>query len=179
MSDNPDKPLETDNELFSDVVSDITPIKQDKIIPPGKNKSVLDNRTTIFDEDKSPDYLSDEYDPFENEDQKYDLNYHHSSIAKNRFHSFKTGYFESEQILDLHGLNREQSRSEFIAFIRHCNNHHYKRVSIMPGYGRGILRQALNSWLRQLDEVLAFAESPQKSGGKGLIRVLLAASSKY
>ncbi len=178
MSDSPDKPLETDNKLFSDVVSDITPFEQDKIIPPGKNKSVIDNTVTHFDDEKTPDYLSDEYDPFETNDEKYDLNYHHSSIAKSKFHSFRTGYFESEQILDLHGLNREQARKELIAFFQYCKNHNYRRVSIMPGYGRGILRQALNSWLRQLPEVLAFAESPQKSGGKGVIRILLAASKQ-
>ncbi len=176
MSDNPDKPLETDNKLFSDVVSDITPIKQDTIIPSGKNKSVIDNTVIQFDDEQTPDYLSDEYDPFETNDQKYDLNHHHSSIAKNRFHAFRTGYFESEQILDLHGLNREQARKELIAFFRHCKKSNFRRVSIMPGYGQGILRQALNSWLRQLPEVLAFAESPQKSGGKGVIRILLAVS---
>jgi len=177
MSDKPEKPLDTDNELFSDVVSDITPLEQDKIIPSGKNKSVLDVASDHIDDENIHDHLSDEYDPFETDDQKYDLNYHHSSIAKTKFHSFRTRYFESEQILDLHGLNREQARKELIAFFQYCFKHDFRRVTIMPGYGRGVLRQALNSWLRQMPEILAFAESPQKSGGKGVIRVLLAASN--
>jgi len=177
MSDNPEKPLDTNNELFSDVVSDITPLEQDKIIPSGKNKSDLDVAINHLDDEKVYDHLSDEYDPFETDDQKYDLNYHHSSISNNKFHTFRTRYFDSEQILDLHGLNREQARKELTAFFQYCFNHDFRRVTIMPGYGRGVLRQSLNSWLRQLPEILAFAESPQKSGGKGVIRILLAASN--
>jgi len=45
----------------------------------------------------------------------------------------------------------------------------------MPGQGHGILRQSLNLWLRQIPQVLAFAESPQSSGGKGVIRILIKA----
>jgi len=64
MSDSPDKPLKTENDLFSDVVSDITPLEQDKIISSGKNKFVKDNTIIHLDDEKIPDYLSDEYDPY-------------------------------------------------------------------------------------------------------------------
>jgi len=179
MSDTPKKPHQADKQMFSNAVSDISPIEQDRIIPFSDTNRVFIQQRNFVDTDKFIDNLSDSYDPFENEQQKNDLNYHHQSISKKKFQSFKKGRFESEQILDLHGLNRQEARRELLAFLHYCNKQNYRLVSIMPGYGKGILREALNIWLRQIPRVLAFAESPQQSGGKGVIRLLLAAQKDF
>jgi len=182
MSKPPEKSSQQDKLLFSEAVSDITPLTQDKIIPSTENNNRVFVRKHSSEnelDDEIIDSLSDEYDPFENDQQRNDLNFHHQSISKRQFHSLRKNHYIPELILDLHGINRQQARNELLAFIKHCQQHDFRKVAIMPGYGYGILRQSLNVWLRQLTEVLAFAESPQHSGGKGVIRVLLAASEKY
>lgn len=181
MSKKPEKLHEQDQLLFSEAVSGITPLEQDKIIPSSeKNRSFVPGNKQI-NEDSQPNemlsQLSDEYDPFEHEQQRLDLNYYHHSIGKRQFLRIKSKPFSIELILDLHGYNRENAREELIRFIEHCQSNNYRQVAIMPGHGMGILRQSLNIWLRQLPSVLAFAESPQNKGGKGLIRVLLSSSA--
>jgi len=178
MSKTPEKLQTKDKHLFSEAVSGITPIKQDRNIPFSENNCVFIPKPDFNISDKMQDNLSDEYDPFDSEEDKFDLNYYQQSIGKKRFQSLRKGYFESEQILDLHGLNRQQARELLLEFIQYCNNKHFRKVTVMPGFGQGILRQSLNIWLRQLPQVLAFAESPQKSGGKGTIRLLLSASKE-
>ena len=181
MSNTADNDQQQDKLLFSEAVSGITPLVQDKIIPLSEKNPSTDIKTskTRFaddhhDIDDSLSKLSDDYDPFTDEQQRYDLNYHQVSISKRRFNDFKKGQFNTELMLDLHGYNKNQARIELATFIQHCEEQHFTKVAIMPGFGYGVLRTSLNLWLRQLPQVLAFAESPQRSGGKGVIRLLLA-----
>jgi len=139
MSKIPDKLQKQEQQLFSEAMTGIVPIRQDKIIPSSENNRVFVAQTNFLDNDKFVDNLSDQYDPFDNDQQRNELNYHHVSISKKQFRALKKGLFRR---------------------------------------GQGILRQALNIWLRQLPEVLAFTESPEHSGGKGVIRLLLAALSR-
>ena len=175
----PENDSKDDKTKFLDAVSGVLPLQQDKIIPLYVKRGISDPQKV--DNDSNADYvddnyvdgISDEFDPFENEQQRFDLNYHHTSVSKRQFNQFKSNHFESELILDLHGCNRETARHELFAFLEYCRQHDYRYLSILPGHGHGILRQAINLWLRQIQDVLAFAESPQRSGGKGNIRVLL------
>jgi DNA-nicking Smr family endonuclease len=181
MSNTADNDQQQDKLLFSEAVSGITPLVQDKIIPLSEKNPSIDiktSKTKYTDEhnhiNKTLFELSDDYDPFDDEQQRYDLNYHQVSISKRRFNDFKKGQFNTELMLDLHGYNKDQARNELATFIEHCQDQHFTKVAIMPGFGYGVLRKSLNLWLRQLPQVLAFAESPQRAGGKGVIRLLLA-----
>ena len=182
MTKPPVKLPQQDQQLFSEAVSGITPLHQDKIIPStdNNNRIFVTQSNYIDDKNEIVDRLSDEYDPFgdlqSNDQQRNDLNYHHSSISKKQFQSLKKGQFQGDLILDLHGHSRQQARNELLEFLQYCHQHDFRQVAIMPGRGYGVLRQALNIWLRQLPEILAFAESPQHAGGKGVIRILLRAN---
>jgi len=180
MSNTADHDQQQDKQLFSEAVSGITPLVQDKIIPLSEKNPSIDVKTSksrraddTANIDDNLSRLSDGYDPFEDDQQRYNLNYHQVSISKRRFNDFKKGRFNQELLLDLHGFNKNQARIELATFLQHCQVHQLSKVAIMPGYGEGILRSSLNLWLRQLPQVLAFAESPQRSGGKGVIRLLL------
>jgi DNA-nicking Smr family endonuclease len=183
MSKPPKKPHQSEQLLFSEAVKDIKPLTQDKIITSTEKKRFFVHRgerklvDNHGDQESIIDNLSDDFDPFENDFERNDLNYHHHSISKRQLTSLKKGQPRSELILDLHGLNRQQARIELLEFFHHCHQRDFRHVSIMPGQGMGILRKSLNNWLRQIPEVLAFAESPQRSGGKGNIRVLLSSNS--
>ncbi|PCJ48101.1 MAG: hypothetical protein COA74_09525 [Gammaproteobacteria bacterium] len=185
MSNTANDEQQQDKLLFSETVSGITPLVQDKIIPLSEKNPSIGRKTSsqysneaALDIKESLSELSDDYDPFEDDQQRYDLNFHQVSISKRKFKELQKGHFKNELMLDLHGCNKQQARMEVVCFLKHCQEHHFKRVAIMPGYGHGILRRSLNNWLRQLPQVLAFAESPSHSGGKGVIRLLLAASNE-
>ncbi len=143
MSKIPEKPNTNDKQLFSDTMSDITLIKQDKNIPFSDNNCVFIARDKPQINEKVTDTLSDEYGPFELEEQKYDLNFHQQCISKKQFLSLRKNYFDSEQVLDLHGLNRQQAREQLLEFFHYCNKRNFTKVTIMPGYGKGILRQSM------------------------------------
>ena len=179
MSKLPDKLQKQDKQQFSEAMKGITPLQQDKIIPSSEKNRVFVPQSDFIETDEKTHGLSDQYDPFENDQQRQDLNYHHVSISKQKFRELKKNSFNPDLILDLHGSNQQQARDELLEFLEHCHQQDYRRLLIMPGQGEGILRRALNIWLRQLPEVLAFAESPQRYGGKGTIRVLMANPSKY
>ena len=163
--------------VFSDAVSDITPLVQDKIIPSSVKVRCSDkqNKTSYnsMDQEDFSIHLSDDYEPFTDTHLSDDLNYHHSSISMKQYKKIKSGAFATEDFLDLHGLSKLQAQNKLKQFLSHSMHQNYQRITIMPGIGLGILRRSLNIWLRQLPVVLAFAESPNGSGGKGVIRVLL------
>ena len=179
MSKPPEKYQKQDKHIFSEAMEGVTPLNQDKIIPSSEKNRVFVPKNEIFNNDDFDDNLSDQFDPFEDDQQRQDLNFHNVSISKQKFRSLKKDAFKADLILDLHGATKQQARKELMAFLAHCKQHDYRRLLIMPGIGQGILRQALNSWLRQLPEVLAFTESPNHHGGKGVIRLLIANSRKY
>ena len=176
MSKPSDKLHKHDQHLLSEAMDGIKPITQDKIISSSNKNRVFVKQPDLADSTDIFSELSDEYDPFETDQQRYDLNYHHESISKRKFRELKTSKFSHDLILDLHGASHQQARNELVEFLHHCQQHDFRHVVIMPGQGHGILRKALNVWLRQLPKVLAFAESPQRYGGKGVIRLLLAAT---
>ena len=82
MSKPPVKLPQQEQQLFSEAVSGITPLQQDKIIPSTDNNNrVFVSQSSHIDADDSEiiDRLSDEYDPFgdlqSNDQQRNDLNY--------------------------------------------------------------------------------------------------------
>jgi len=70
MSKTPDKPIKQDQKLFSEAVSGIKPLTQDKIIPFSRTNSTFVRQKSFEDSDEIVDTLSDDYCPFENEQQK-------------------------------------------------------------------------------------------------------------
>jgi len=96
------------------------------------------------------------------------------------FQDLRRGYIEPEDSLDLHGLRVVEARAELLRFLAHAQRHRMRVVHIIHGKGFGsearqpILKQKVNQWLPQLDEVLAFCSAPRFDGGTGAVYVLLA-----
>ena len=71
------------------------------------------------------------------------------------------------------------ARGEIVRFIDACRDRHIRCVHLIhgKGYGSGgdlpVLKNRLNSWLRQHHEVLAFCSAQPRDGGRGALYVLL------
>lgn len=82
-------------------------------------------------------------------------------------------------MLDLHGLRVVEARLALAGFLAHAIRHRLRVVQIIHGKGyrsedrQPILKQKINQWLRQRDEVLAFCSAPRFDGGTGAAYVLL------
>ena len=81
--------------------------------------------------------------------------------------------------LDLHGLTVPDARRLLAEFLVECRDHGLRYVRIIHGKGlrseggEGVIKSSVASWLMQWEDVLAFNEAPQRSGGAGAVVVLL------
>lgn len=83
--------------------------------------------------------------------------------------------------LDLHGMFVEEAREAVAKFIvtaqangRYCVRIVHGKGNGSPG-GQSILREKVRRWLKQRDEVIAFAEPHERDGGAGATIVRLKA----
>lgn len=91
----------------------------------------------------------------------------------------RRGHYSVGAELDLHGLRSEAARLALIEFLHSAHNRRLRCVRIIHGKGyrsgpRGpVLKQKLNNWLRQREDVIAFCSARAMDGGTGAVYVLL------
>jgi DNA-nicking Smr family endonuclease len=91
----------------------------------------------------------------------------------------RSGQYSIEAELDLHGLTRNGARSAVRDFLRECANQHVGCARIIHGKGSRsgpggpVLKEAVQNWLTQWDEVLGYASAGPRHGGNGAVIVLL------
>lgn len=91
--------------------------------------------------------------------------------------NLRLGQYNVEAVLDLHGMTVEQAREALGQFLSRCQPKGIRHVLMIHGKGRAnskpILKNKLNHWLRQTEQVLAFCSATQKDGKTGAMYVLL------
>ena len=81
--------------------------------------------------------------------------------------------------LYMHGMTTATARNAISNFITQCSDQHIRCIRIIHGKGYGskgdapVLKNRLNTWLRQHHDVLAFSSTPRQDGGTGAVYVLL------
>ena len=100
-------------------------------------------------------------------------------IQNRLFLDLRRGRLPPQEMLDLHGLRVVEARHALAGFLAHARRHRLRVVQIIHGKGSGsqtrqpVLKQKVNQWLRQCEEVLAFCSAPRFDGGTGAVYVLL------
>lgn len=113
------------------------------------------------------------------------LSYLSPGQQKNVLRKLRRGHYGVDAELDLHGLNSKEAKHHLLHFLHHCVEDGFRCVHIIHGKGyrspdnRPILKNNLNLWLRQHQDVLAFCSAAPKDGGSGAVLVLLHLSQKY
>jgi len=94
------------------------------------------------------------------------------------YKKLRTGRYEVEAKLDLHGFTVEQALRETLNFI--SRNVENDKRCVLISHGKGIKREQparlknfLAVWLKHMPEVLAFHSALPKQGGAGSVYVLL------
>ncbi|QWF70178.1 Smr/MutS family protein [Methylomonas paludis] len=108
-----------------------------------------------------------------------------AGLQKNVLKKLRKGYYGLDADIDLHGLSSRAALQLLLDFLQHSVENGKRSVLIVHGKGyhspdnRPVLKNDLNLWLRQHQDVLAFCSAPQRSGGAGAVLVLLRLSHKY
>ena len=94
-------------------------------------------------------------------------------------HKFRRRQYQLGTLLHLHGMTAAAARDALAVFLQRARRDNLHCVRIIHGKGNGsrhrgpVLKQKINHWLRQRDEILAFCSARAVDGGTGAIYVLL------
>lgn len=113
------------------------------------------------------------------------LNYLSFGLQKKVLKKLRQGQYGMDAELDLHGLTSQHAKQHLLKFLHHCVEEGYRCVHIIHGKGyrsadnHPVLKNHLNLWLRQHQDVQAFCSATPRDGGAGAVLVLLKISDKY
>lgn len=165
-----DKP---ENDDFRAAMSDVQRIDVDQAEPYRRRRRPLPLNLPVGDE-KDDDFADL---PIETGDF---LEFRRPGIQDRLFRDLRRGAIEASGSLDLHGMRVHEARPALARFLAYSLSTGRRCVRIIHGKGRGsnapqpVLKQKVNQWLRQKDEVQAFVSAPRWDGGTGAVYVLLA-----
>ncbi len=168
----------SDSALFREFMQGVKPLKQDKVPVTKPPPSPVPKQRYLDEVLVRDEMLSDNYDQAEVEIGEELLfarpGIQHSVLAK-----LRRGHFSINAELDLHGMIVRVARVEVAKFLAECRNRNVRCARIIHGKGHGswqkqpILKNKLNRWLQQREEVLAFCSARPVDGGTGAMYVLI------
>lgn len=141
-------------------------------------QTIADNKAVL---DES---LSDEVDSIEFLESEDGLSFRRPSVGPDVPRDLRRGRWVVMAQLDLHGMFVEEAREAVSSFLKKCLAHEFYCVRIIHGKGNGspqgfsVLREKVRRWLKQRDEVVAFAQPPERDGGAGATIVRLRPTAK-
>ena len=109
-----------------------------------------------------------------------DLAFRRTYVRDDMLRKLQRGRFAVEAEIDLHGLRQHAARDALRQFLNECVQRglHCVRVihgkGLRSGPGGPVLKACVHHWLRQVDNVAAFAAARPADGGSGAVYVLLA-----
>ncbi len=167
-----------DSMLFREAVGNIKPLKTDNVVydkpslsssPVRKHEDVRPAMPALFDSEYEQNCL-------ERGDEMF---FSRPGLQKQTLRKLRRGQFQIEEELDLHGLTVELARIELSNFLADCHEQSLRCVRIIHGKGIGseskkpVIKNKVNNWLRQRDDVLAFCSTLPADGGTGAVYCLL------
>ena len=172
MSEKQDKP--DDSRLFREAFKDVRPLEEGRREPYHRRLPPRPLNLKVGDEETE----SDLYSEHEIETGEF-LEFARPGVQLRLMHDLRRGYLEIGAELDLHGLTVRYAREDLNRFLAACHERGVRVARIIHGKGYGsetrqpVLKQKLNLWLCQRDDVLAFCSAPRHDGGTGAAYVLL------
>lgn len=175
---SPEQISEEDRQLFRNSVGEVSQIKKNHIVS-DKNKPKPVPRQTQLDSKSVLEQLAN--DPFSVDEVSTgdELGFHRPGVQRQTLRKLRRGQFVIESELDLHGLTVATAKPELAHFLSYAQATGRRCVRIVHGKGHGsknklpVLKNKLNLWLQQRDDVLAFCSARANDGGTGAVYVLL------
>ncbi|HSW70163.1 MAG TPA: Smr/MutS family protein [Gammaproteobacteria bacterium] len=176
MKKKPDNSEE--KELFRAWLRGVKPLTHTKV-ETQKNPLSSPRRQAVIQEPPSADLLFSDYEKFESVKSEDFLEFARPGLQHKVLRKMRQGQYNPEGILDLHGKTVTEARESLSTFLLQCEKKGLRHILIIHGKGRQgdtpVLKNKLNNWLRQIEQVIAFCTAIPKNGGSGAVYVLLRA----
>ncbi len=134
-------------------------------------------KKTQIESNNSDIFQFSDYDIYNSVGSGELIEFFRSGLQQKMMRKMRTGQYEIQAKLDLHGMIVIEAREALSQFILDCQRRGIRQVLIIHGKGRAnqvpILKNKLNHWLRQTSDILAFSSAKSKEGGTGALYVLL------
>ncbi len=172
-----------DSDLFRQTIGKVHAVKSDKVLLTEGNKpkpypkaqavNVEEHLSTTAEFDVEKLGIEDS------------LSYTAPGLQYSVLKKLRKGQFGLDAEIDLHGLNSNEAKRQLLHFLHGSVEDGCRCVHIVHGKGyrsadnHPVLKNNLNLWLRQHQDVQAFCSAPPKDGGTGAVFVLLQLSGKY
>ena len=172
------KPSSDDSELFRRSVGAVRTLQHDKTAPLRQAASPRPRRQHQGGDDLLTDSFSDAFDAGEVGSDEV-LFFARPGLQQRQLQRLKRGQLQIGAELDMHGMTAAVARGALINFIAICRDQRVRYARIIHGKGYSapgsapVLKNRLNSWLRQHHDVLAFSSATIQDGGSGALYVLL------
>ena len=167
-----------DRELFRQTVGAVKPLRCDRVDPIPIHPAPIPRFSEADEQQVLVDMISDYFEPADLETGE-ELYYRREGVQQAVLRKLRRGHFQVGAALDLHGMSVAAAKQALTIFLHDVRREDISCVRIIHGKGKGsrhrgpILKQKVNHWLRQRDEVLAFCSARATDGGTGAVYVLL------
>jgi len=172
------KPSADEIDLFRRIIGPVRKIHHDKLVPQRKTRPPRPRHYSVDHETTPTDSFSDGFDGGEVTADEA-LFFARPGLQQRQLQRLKRGQLPIGAELDMHGMTAATARTAVVSFIDRCREQRIRGVRIIHGKGYSapgsapVLKNRINSWLRQHHDVLAFSTAPVRDGGSGALHVLL------
>jgi DNA-nicking Smr family endonuclease len=185
MRKRPDTDLaEEETALFREAVRDTTPLepaprvlRKAKAPPPVPIQSLLDGHDALSES------LAGDLSWEQSIESGEEPSYLRAGLRRDVLRKLRRGDWVVQEVVDLHGLDRQGARSLLSEFLGECLKRGLRCIRVVHGKGlrspgkEPILKGKVQQWLLKRDDVLAFCQAPGNQGGSGALLVLLKAKA--
>ena len=169
---------EEDMALFRDAIGDVTPIKKQPLVHETNKPVAKPLQKEADDQSVMQELIDGEFDTHDLE-MGDELIFIRPGVQKQTLRKLRRGQYPVESELDLHGMTVIMAKDALSNFLKQCHQTQRRCVRIIHGKGLGsknkkpVIKNKLNNWLQQRDDVLAYCSARQIDGGTGAIYLLL------
>lgn len=169
-------------DLFRESIGAVNRIISNKHPLNTKKPKPFPNKQSIDFNEKLIEDAEFEHEKLSQEDK---LSFAAPGLQKNVLKKLRQGHYGLDAEIDLHGLNSREAKQQLLRFLHYCVEDGCRCVHIIHGKGyrsadnHPVLKNNLNIWLQQHQDVQAFCSALPKDGGTGAVLVLLRLSEKY
>ncbi|MGI2258334.1 DNA endonuclease SmrA [Shewanella sp. GXUN23E] len=174
-----------DNELFWAEMADVKPLAQSDRVFSNDPVTVTHaqlNRQAAAQANEYLDRLTLDAGLIKPVAPDDPLSFKRQGVQEQVFKNLRLGKYKHPTLLDLRAMKLRDARETLVRGLLAAFEREERCVLLIHGKGAGnrpfpaLIKSAVNNWLPQLDEVMAFHSAIKEEGGNGALYVMLAKS---